>query len=72
MWQTLKAVIKNRCSLNLGKDFCEGHPNFSEHIVTAAACKFCSSLEVACIRGIFEILEKFYEFHVKLLVDFSR
>ena len=56
----------------MGKDSCEGHPNFSEHIVAAAFCKFCGNVEVAMYKSVFEILEKLYKFHLKLLVDFSR
>ena len=33
---------------------------------------FAAMWKWPCIKGIFEILEKFYKFHVKLLVDFSR
>ena len=58
--------IKNKCSLDLGKFSCEGHPNFSEHIVTAASCKFCDNVELAMVGGVLEILEKFLQISFKV------
>ena len=64
--------IKNKCSLDLGKFSCEGHPNFSEHIVTAASCKFYGNVELAMNRGILEILEKFLQILCKVTDGFSQ
>ena len=64
--------IKNKCSLDLGKVSCEGDPNFSEHIVTAASCKFYGNVELAMNRGILEILEKFLQILCKVTDGFSQ
>ena len=62
--------IKNKCSLDLGKVSCERHPNFSEHIVTAASCKFYGNMELAMNRGVLEILENFLQTSCKVADGF--